>query len=592
MLKKSWFGSALFFLCGFDASAAQQAPDFTWSLLIHSYQQQAQITDRKFLLSADNFSETQELALTIAAYQQDPAYTFCRFPARLTYLAELGKITLSPERFKHCPELTEFVNHVPFTSLELVYASEVLSSATSMMGHIFLKASGHNYQGTPVDHTLAYFTEITTLNPAKLIVDSTMTGMPGFFIVRPFAQDLVQYRDKEQRNLWQFKLNASPERLELLKLHIWELNQIEITYYFQSFNCATITLEMLAILEPKLLQERGVIVSPSDVVKAVKTHQFIKQTQVETAPHWLHNALRDSLETSQQQHIDDWFDQARIHSNFNVSKSITDDPLTALTLATTIERAIELNALDAQQAQQAVAVLPNINNTALDLSHYKHPAATPQDAEISLGFNHSAERNETLLTYLPAGHQLMSDNRQYLSEAELVIAKTTLGYDSVRQQIRLHEFAAYSVQSFSPDSELYPVWSGEFYLGYRPTFDAGLNPISLGDLSGGGGKSWRLHQDVIGYTLAGAGVATSLRDSRMFAYGKAGLLMNLVGDLKWLNQFEVNSGKAPGNAKYHKMSSTLSWFADIKHGVSIQFERTQLNSAAINTLEVSYHYYF
>lgn len=574
------------------AQASQVDAEDLWPLLIHSHQQHPQITDRQFLLSVDHFSQEKERELTLAAYQQDPKRTFCRFPARLTYLASLGEVKLAADRFTHCPQLTEFVNQVPFHRLELVYASEVLASATSMMGHIFLKASGTNAQGIEVAHTLAYFTEITTLNPAKLIVDSTMTGMPGFFIVRPFAEDLRQYRDEEQRNLWQFALKGSAERLELLQLHIWELHQIEITYYFQSFNCATLTLEMLALLAPEVLQERGLIVSPSDVVKAAKRHHLITQTHVETAPHWLYSALRDSQNSAEQRQVDDWLDQAMKHGNYQLAPSMTAQPLTALTLSTAITRAVALQQLDAAQAATVLAQLPTPRDTALDLSHYKHPAATPQDAEIAVAFNHHAGRNEALLTYIPAGHRLMSDNRQYLAEAELVIAKTTLRLDSIQKQVRLHEFTAYAVQSLSPDSALYPVWSGEFYLGYRPTYDAQFSQRSLGELSGAGGKSWRPHHDIMMYTLAGAGLATSLRDSRVFGYGKTGVLINMVGDLKWQLQYDFNTGKTEGDSQHQQITSTLSWFVDIKHTLGLQFERTFMNSAVHQQLGFSYHYAF
>ena len=136
----------------------------TWSLLLHSVNNQAQVTDPKFLLSHADFSLEKELSLTLQAYQHNPSETFCRFPARLTYLAEQGFVKLAPERFELCKDLKQFIDFVPMDSLELVYASEVLSSATSMMGHVFLKASGRNFRGTPVAHSLAYFTEITSLN--------------------------------------------------------------------------------------------------------------------------------------------------------------------------------------------------------------------------------------------------------------------------------------------------------------------------------------------------------------------------------------------------------------------------------------------
>lgn len=590
MLKKSWWISALF-LCCFSSNSFAGSEDLTWDLLIHSFEQQAQVTDPKFLLSAKDFSPLREQELTIAAYQQNPTETFCRFPARLTYLAQQGLVKLAEERFELCPELKKFVDFVPMQSLELVYASEVLSSATSMMGHVFLKASGRNFRGTQVAHSLAYFTEITSLNPFKLVVDSTMVGMPGFFTVRPFELDVEQYLNKEQRNLWQFKLKATPERLTLLKLHIWELHQIEITYYFQSFNCATMTLEMLALLDPQILASRGTIVSPGDVVKAVKQSSLIEQTQVNAAPHWLYSALNDSMSSDEQQHVRDWTAQS-LQTKALPTNDFAPSAIEAVTLKLAIDRAFTLGQLDEAQKNQIVANLPPESNSVLDVSRYKHPAATPQDSALTVSFNHQADRNQLLLSYLPAGHQLQSDNRQYLSESELVIAKTTLAIDSLHQHLKLQEFTVYGVQSYSPDTELFPVLSGEFYLGYRPMLDNELLQQSLGEISGAAGKSWQLHPDVIGFAMAGAGLATDLRDSRLFGYAKTGLLVNLAGDLKLISNYEANTGRVTGDADYQQWQNTLSWFAKNNHGLSLSANHAWHSQFQTTSLGLAYHYYF
>ncbi len=567
------------------------AEDLTWSLLLHSVDQQAQITDPKFLLSHAEFSPEHEQALTIAAYKKNPAETFCRYPARLTYLAQQGLVTLAPERFELCPDLKQFVDFVPMDTLELVYASEVLSSATSMMGHVFLKASGRNFRGTPVAHSLAYFTEITSLNPVKLVVESTMTGMPGFFTVRPFEQDVEQYLQKEQRNLWQFKLKASKTQLLLLKLHIWELRQIEITYLFQSFNCATMTLELLALLDPTVLEYRGMMVSPADVVKAVKQSQLIEQTHVHAAPHWLYSALNDSLGAEEQDQVQAW--TASILATGELpTDHFEPSVLATKTLELSIAQATQQGTLSATQKEQLLAHLPKSDAQQLDLSQYKHPAATPQDSVWSFGFNHFADRNQLLISFLPAGHQLLSDNRQYLSESELMIAKTTLAIDSFDHRLKLHEFDLYNVQSLSPDSTIFPVMSGEFYVGYRQMLDAQLQQEGMAELSGAAGKSWQLHADMTTFAMAGGGLSTDISASRLFAYAKTGLIVNLVGDMKWLSIYQANTGKTAGNSEFQQWQNTLSWFVNKQHGLSLQSYRQWNPQLSTTTLGISYHYYF
>lgn len=591
--KQSWCLSALFFLLlllsSFPGSASEKiAPDPIWSLLLHSWHGKPQITDPTFLVSVKNFSEHAEQELTLALYKADPQLSFCRFPARLTFLSKKLGFTLANDRYEHCPELQNFLQHVPFQQLDLVFASEVLSSASSMMGHIFFKASGNNFRNVPVSHSLAYFTEITTLNPAKLIVESTMTGMPGFFSVRPFEDDLKHYKDKEQRNVWQLQLTASTEQLHLLQLHIWELHQINLTYYFQSFNCATLTLEMLAILNPDVLTERGLIVSPVDVVKAAHSHKMISQTEINTADLWLYNALRDSIPGSVINELDAWlYTQQQVTTPPPVSH-----PLATTYLAVALDTALAQQQLTTSDAEYLRQFFSAEQDFALDLSNYKHPAQTPQDSAVGLAWRSSKNSKQWLLNFLPAGHFLHSDNRQYLSESELQIAKTTLAWDTDTKRLTLDEFTLYSVRSLNPDTDLFPLWSGELYLGYKPAYTTTLQSKSVGEISGAAGKSYDLHKDVISFAMLGTGLTSSLADSYAFIYGKAGISFNLASDTKLIAEYTTSSGKTGKNSDYQQLSALFSWFPDRDNSMTLRLAKAKTQASEHTEFGLEFLSYF
>ncbi|KKO45147.1 hypothetical protein WG68_12015 [Arsukibacterium ikkense] len=561
-----------------------------WSLLIHSKENRAQITDPKFLLSAGSFSAQSELKLTLEQFQQHPYETFCRFPARISYLSEQMKFDLPEDRFSKCPELKAFLEHVPFDSLELVYASEVLSSATSMMGHIFIKASGLNSRAIPVEHSLAYYTEITTFNPLKLVIESTMTGMPGFFSVKPFAKDVEQYIKKEQRNLWQFSLQATPGQLHLLQLHIWELNQVNITYYFQSFNCATLTLEMLALLEPSLLKHRGTIVSPADVVKAAVTEGVVTATSLDTAPHWLFHALRDSIAQKDAKEIDQLVFARKSLTNETRRQQLIKlaaDPLAARYITSVVERAIEQDVLES-----GFTVPTASKDVIFDFTGYKHPAKTPQDSAFGVTWLQDEYNSRALLHYLPAGHFLHNDNRQYLSESELIIAKVSVAVTPDTNKIQLEEFTLYSFRSISPDHAAFPVLSGEFYLGYRQSYQQDLQLASAFEVSGALGKSLRLHRDIISYAMAGAGLTTDVTHSKAFIYAKAGVVMNLIGDTKLYIQYEKSTGKIKNANKFADTTAILSWFPDRDHSINLKLNLVGSKKEQRTQFGAEYFYHF
>nr|WP_269822854.1 DUF4105 domain-containing protein [Rheinheimera faecalis] len=591
--KQSWYLSALFLLLLLSSSGVSFASekitsDVVWTMLLHSWQGKPQITDPQFLLSLNKFSEQTEQELTLDLYKKKPQQAFCRYPARLTYLSNKLGFNLSNDRYEKCPELKKFIQHVPFQQLDLVFASEVLSSASSMMGHIFLKTSGENFRKVPVSHSLAYFTEITTFNPAKLIVESTMTGMPGFFSVRPFEEDLKQYKDKEQRNVWQFELSSSSDRLHLLQLHVWELYQINLTYYFQSFNCATLTLEMLALLNPDVLTERGLIVSPVDVVKAANTYNMITKTTVDTSDLWLYNALRDSIPSKVSSALDTWlYDDKPV-----LTQPTTYHPLSKSYLSIAIDNLAEQHKRTKTEITHLREFLGAEQETTLDLSNYKHPAKTPQDSAAGLAWRNNKNGKQLLFYLLPTGHFLHSDNRQYLSESELQIAKTTLAWNTDTRTLKLDELTLYSVTSLNPDTRLFPLWSGEFYLGYKPVYTENLAHESLGQISGALGKSYDLHRDVVGFTMLGTGLTSSFDNSHAFIYSKTGLSFDLASDTKLIAEYIVNSGESKGHSEYQQLTANFIWFPDLDNSLSLKLLGVETKSSKHTGLSIEFISYF
>lgn len=573
----------------------QVANDPLWHLLIHQSNSKPYINDPRFLLSANLFSPLSELELTLSEYERAPLETVCRFPARMVFLSKELNFELPGDPFSHCVNLQDFLNYVPFDEIELVFASEVLSSATSMMGHIFIKASGENIRQNHVAHSLAYFTEITTLNPVRLVVDSTLTGMPGFFIVRPFSKDMAQYLDQEQRNLWQFRLAASKEQIRLLQLHIWELNQIEITYLFQSFNCATLTLEMLALLKPELLSHKGAIVSPADVVKAAIAEDLVINTAVKTSSQWLFRALRDSLPSATISFIDHWA--------FNQHKD--EGAIVVPLLEQHFQNALVqeyIAAISKSAIEQQLDINPDLHNfvqhnelnidSVLDLSLYKHPAKTPQDSALGLSFHTTKHTESLVLSYLPAGHLIQGDNRQYLTESELIIGKTAIALNLHKSSVSLHELTIYSVKNFTPHHRLYPVLSGEFYLGYRPQLDAILGAKSAFELAGGVGKSVELHRDVLLYGLVGTGLNAYSMDFQPFAYAKSGFIVKMIHDSKLNFELQANTARTQ-NAKSNLLASAIfSWYPAQDMSISLRFDHVNDVRGSASQFGFDGYFYF
>ncbi|AZZ99834.1 DUF4105 domain-containing protein [Pseudoalteromonas sp. R3] len=544
-----------------------------WHLLLHLDSNGVpQITDPHFILSSqsDHFSAKAELNKTLLLMDEDINRAYCLFPARVTLISQTTGRMLPADALQHCPELKQFLDYVPFDSLTLVFASEVVTSASSMMGHIFFKAEGKNYKGTDVAHSLAYFTEITTFNPFKLLVESTYTGMPGFFSVRPFAKDLIKYRDIEQRSLWQYKLKAEAEKLSLLQLHLWELKGKELVYYFQSYNCATMTLELLALLNNDILAEKGGIVSPLDVVKAAKKHQQVDTINVDASDLWLVHAISDELPAPNLARLD-----RLLEKNPAGMAQMPLSPLEKeyLTKSFKYISGPELTGTAYEQ------LLEEVEQHRLNLMHHKMPTKAPQDSSFDLRYARQRNGHDVVkLGWLPAGHFLQSDTRQYLSESELQMGYTVLAYDVDAQSFSLDELTLYKARSLAASLPAFSQLSSEVYFGYRPHKTHQLEEESLLELSGLAGKSYRLHRDVLGYWMLGGGLTSDVRHTRGYIKATAGLTADVLIDSKFTMELGTTSGAVSRASRSNYLNTSFSWFKTQDSMINLSYKLERSNA--------------
>ncbi len=261
---------------------------------------QALVEDSRFLLSLPQFSLAAELRATLDLLYGPDAQAVCRFPARYLWLKrQLALPALPALPVEACEDLAEFKARAPIDTLSLVFASETLSHPSSMMGHLFLKLSGRVADSSVREHAVSFFTEPVSLNLPKVLYDSLVGGMKGFFTLGPYQQQIENYIGNESRNLWEFPVRLKPEGLELLQAHLIELRQVEFTYYFQRYNCATLVKHVLAVAEPAILEHKDLWTTPKDVVRAAQDVGMLETANALIAARWTLRILSGGLDAAQ-----------------------------------------------------------------------------------------------------------------------------------------------------------------------------------------------------------------------------------------------------------------------------------------------------
>ncbi len=106
-----------------------------------------------------------------------------------------------------------------------------------------------------------------------------MGGYPGLFALVPYQEKLSEYRSLENRDLWEYRLNLTPEETGRMVEHVWELKQIRFGYFFFDENCSYRLLELLQVARPglELTKLFPLTAIPTDTVRAVKQAGMVEK---------------------------------------------------------------------------------------------------------------------------------------------------------------------------------------------------------------------------------------------------------------------------------------------------------------------------
>lgn len=564
-----------------------------WLSLLHIKEGDPQIIDSVFILSGTEFSPRKELYQTIELIFNDIKAARCRFPARYFLLDHfLNFASFGIEDIEECSELQKYKDFVPYDQLNLIYASEVLASASSMMGHSFLNAKGININQNEVSHSISFFTEIDSFNPFALIYDGLVAGMNGLFIVRPFDQDLRRYSETEGRNVWSYTLDINDFDQQLIKLHMWELKYPEIEYLFQSYNCATLTLYILSIAKPEMVDEDRLFVSPLDVVKAAEKHGLIKKVRVDLAQEWALKMLEQEIEPGLGKEVESAVfegSQLQFHLLDHENRNFATEYLSRL---------IKNPQVKSQLGEQRISELTELvslnseGSTDIDLSRFKNPIKTPQDSILTNTIVFDADKTSIDFLFLPASHYLYGDNRQYFSESELKIGEFEIRVTPESSNLKLQSLTLYSFKSLVPSSKIVSKLSGSFHVGYRQILDKKLSENGFFDISGGLGKSVRLHKDVLLFSLLNVGLTTDISDLSLYASPSVGAIISTIGNGKIVFEYALYAEQLDRNDLIQTVSTEYAWLGVKNWTFRLAHKLSKSSSSIKNELQLGVGIHF
>ncbi|WP_263140962.1 DUF4105 domain-containing protein [Pseudomonas sp. RIT-PI-AD] len=512
------------------------------------------VDDPRFFLSAEGArNPAAELAATLEALYAPASlgdrHAQCVYPARTRWLRERLQLNDLPQ--PACAEFRKWYVDVNPNSTVLVFPAAYLNSPSSMFGHTLLRvdqADVDSHNTALLSYALNFGAFIEGMDNSILYAwKGLMGGYPGLFALVPYSDKLGEYSRLENRDLWEYRLNLTPEETGRMVEHVWELKQIRFDYYFFDENCSFRLLELLEIARPgvELTQHFPITAIPTDTVRAVQDAGLIERIDYRPSREKELQARAKPLDAEEQ---------ARALRLADDDSLLTQPDFLALPaerralIQDTAFRLLRYRSSgaerDAARSTRSFKLLQAINRNPPPPLHVERPDL-PENGHESRTWQLGAgsRDGEAFAEYglRMAYHDLEDNLSGFPLGAQIEIAQLKLRqYEGNHWQLQRLDFA--TIRSLTPRTALLQPWSWQVAGGLErvPGHDGDETLVS--HINGGAGGSWLLGEETLAFAMATARVEHN-GDFAPFIAGAAGF----DGGLLWRNPLGNLSLEAKGD---------------------------------------------
>ena len=472
------------------------------------------VDDDDFFLSPDGpHDPSAELSATLTALYR-PAdlgdkHPQCVFPARTRWLRDQLQLNDLPQ--PACGEFTTWYRDIAPHSSVLIFPAAYLNSPSSMFGHTLLRIdqSDIDQNGTALlSYALNFGAFIEGSDNSILYAwKGLMGGYPGLFALLPYREKLSEYSRLENRDLWEYRLNLTPEETGRMVEHVWELKQIQFDYYFFDENCSYRLLELLEIARPglELTDDFPITAIPVDTVRAIKDAGLVER--IDYRP----SRERELLERAKPLNDDELQWVKTLAADTQPLQSAEFQALPAERRALVQDGAYRLlryqangQERDPAAAQRSYQLLRAINQnppTTLDVQRPELPEDGHDSRTWQLGVGSRDDRAFAEYGLRMAYHDLNDNLAGFPLGAQIEILGLKLRqYENNHWQLQELDFA--TIRSLTPRNQLLQPLSWQVAGGFERVPGKDGDETLVAHLNGGAGASWQLTDSTLAFAMA------------------------------------------------------------------------------------------
>ena len=464
--------------------------------------------------------------------QQNPQ---CRFVARYHWLDQQLKFDPMRLQPQECKRFNSWIKTLNPYEITLVFPSSYINSPASMYGHTLLRidAKDQDERTRLLAYTVGYTAVSDETNGLLFAIQGLIGGGPGMFLTAPYYRKVSEYSDMENRDIWEYRLKLTPEEINRMMMHIWELGPTNFDYYFIDENCAYNLLSLLDVARPglQMTDDFRWWAIPTDTVRAVTENtNLLKEVIYRPSNATVIMQRLRSMQPPLRQLSKALSDGIMHSGNDKVRQLPPEQQAQVLELSYDYVTYLRANKGDWPEASAISKEL------LLARSELSVPAATPEveipktrpdqghkSLKMGLGIGNRDGVSYEELTIRPAYHDQNDPGAGYIQGAQIQFFNLALRHYGDGVGSRVEELMPIDVFSLSPRNDFFQSLSWKVNFGWsRKRMADGSEPL-LARFNSGVGLAWDAssseQRTFLTYVFMDATLENSGHYSRDYAFG-------------------------------------------------------------------------
>ena len=536
----------------------------SWHLILH-YRKNffsghtSEVDDPGFFLADNGKTDPEaELRATLTFFfsdalvgrSQQPAQ--CAFVARYHWLNEKLKFDETKLPPRTCERFHQWFDEFDAEFISMIFPSAYMGNPASMFGHTFLRVDPKDQteQTRILAYTINYAAEVPPDAGIEYAYKGIFGGYKGFFSTIPYYLKVKEYRDIENRDIWEYRLNFSPKQIDRLLMHAWELGNAYFDYFFFKENCAYHILSLLEVADPSLhLTERFHFWTiPADTIRLLVQNQgLVGEVSYRPARSTQLKRKRETLNQEERQWIAQLVEDPSVSQHEEFLAFSTEEQASLLDVASDFLRYQSLTDPDQSEKYKTSnrAVLVERSKRRIPSSPLQviPPTSSPEHGHESfrVGTGGGWRNHEMFeeISFRAGYHDLLDPDPGYTLDAQIVLGDLGLRHYHSRNKFRVERFTLANVISLAPIDSWFQSPSWKVKVGMDTVKTRSCDLCSNGHFNGGVGGAVETHilqREV--FFLFGefdANVSGAYDENYRVGGGvSSGLMANVTDNWKWL----------------------------------------------------------